>query len=103
MPSFYFRLHFRQFSEHTWDIRHLAERFPDSHIDVDKPEQSRGLAQAKAEQLLAKNGPNKLPALREISDLRLFFKQFLNPFWILLGVVAALNLVDYFSLKGTPG
>ena len=45
-------LHFRLFSEHTWDIEKLEQNFPDSNIAVDKPDKSKGLSQEKADELL---------------------------------------------------
>ena len=45
-------LHFRSFSEHTWDIEKLQQNFPTSNIAVDKPDKSKGLSQEKADELL---------------------------------------------------
>ena len=45
-------LHFRSFSEHTWDIEKLQQNFPASNIAVDKPDKSKGLSQGKADELL---------------------------------------------------
>jgi hypothetical protein len=42
------------------------------------------------------NGPNKLPAPPEISDLRLFLSQFLNLLWILLFGASTLSLIGFF-------
>lgn len=73
----------------------MATQFPDSGVSVIKPENSTGLSSEVATRLLNVTGPNRLPAPKEISDLRLFLNQFTSMFWILLGIVAALNLADY--------
>ncbi|PAV71600.1 hypothetical protein WR25_22369 isoform D [Diploscapter pachys] len=86
------------FSEHTWDIEKLEQNFPDSNIAVDKPDKSKGLSQEKADELLRINGPNILPKQKEMSDLELFIRQFLNILWILLIVAALLTLVSYFTM-----
>ncbi|KAI1704572.1 e1-E2 ATPase domain-containing protein [Ditylenchus destructor] len=86
-----------RYQEHTWNIPQIISNYRDSHIDEDKPEKSKGLDHGRARELLQINGPNKLPAPKEISDIKLFLKQFLNLLWILLAAAAALTLVSYFS------
>ncbi|PAV84326.1 hypothetical protein WR25_24799 [Diploscapter pachys] len=86
------------FSEHTWDIEKLQQNFLDSNIAVDKPDKSKGLSQEKADELLRVNGPNILPKQKEMSDLELFIRQFLNILWILLIVAALLTLVSFFTM-----
>ncbi|KAI1723202.1 e1-E2 ATPase domain-containing protein [Ditylenchus destructor] len=85
------------YHEHTWDIRETIRHNKDSNIDKENPERSKGLSSQKAREFLEQNGPNKLPAPKEISDWKLFIKQFMNMLWILLGVAAALTLVSYFA------
>ncbi|KAI1697156.1 e1-E2 ATPase domain-containing protein [Ditylenchus destructor] len=86
-----------RYQEHTWSIPQIILNYRDSHIDEDKPEKSKGLDHGRARDLLQINGPNKLPAPKEISDIKLFLKQFLNLLWILLAAAAALTLVSHFA------
>ena len=64
------------FSEHTWDIEHIAKRYRRSNIDIKNPRESKGLSTEKAHEYLERNGKNELPKPPEVSMLKLFFKQF---------------------------
>uniref|UniRef100_A0AC34F342 Cation-transporting P-type ATPase N-terminal domain-containing protein n=1 Tax=Panagrolaimus sp. ES5 TaxID=591445 RepID=A0AC34F342_9BILA len=85
------------FSEHTWDAEELSLNHNQSNINLKQPQQSKGLSQAAAADLLLRNGPNALPKPKEISDLRLFLKQFANLLWILLLVTDALSLIAFIA------
>jgi sodium/potassium-transporting ATPase subunit alpha len=85
------------FSEHTWDIEHIAHRYRRSNINKINPRESKGLPTAKAQEYLEKYGKNELPKPKEISMLRLFFKQFANLLWIMLLIVDALSLIAFIA------
>ncbi|KAI6183429.1 Cation-ATPase-N domain-containing protein [Aphelenchoides bicaudatus] len=84
------------YQEHFWDIKKLVAQHPESRIDIEKPDRSQGLTHQEAAERLRTNGPNKLPAPKEISDLRLFLSQFLNLLWGLLFAAATLSLIGFF-------
>jgi magnesium-transporting ATPase (P-type) len=85
------------FYEHTWNIDLLAHRFLRSNIDVAHPKESKGLYPAKAKEYLDRYGPNELPKPKEISNLKLFFKQFANLLWILLLIIDLLSLIGFIA------
>jgi sodium/potassium-transporting ATPase subunit alpha len=85
------------YREHTWDVAEIQKEYPTSRIDVNNPNRSQGLSSFEAKELLEVNGPNTLPKAKEISDLRLFISQFLNPLWLLLLFADVLSFVNFFS------
>lgn len=85
------------YSEHTWDLEKIVENHPNSRIDLKNIQQSKGLSNFQAKDLQMKNGPNSLPKPKEISDIALFIKQFLNLLWILLLATDFFALVAFVS------
>uniref|UniRef100_A0A914BV26 Cation-transporting P-type ATPase N-terminal domain-containing protein n=1 Tax=Acrobeloides nanus TaxID=290746 RepID=A0A914BV26_9BILA len=85
------------FCEHTWDVDRCEGFFKDSNINVRNPEQSKGLTKSQAEHLLEKHGPNELPKPKEMSDLELFLRQFLNLLWVVLAIASTLTLAGFFA------
>ncbi|KAI6242092.1 Cation-ATPase-N domain-containing protein [Aphelenchoides fujianensis] len=90
------------YHEHTWDLKRLIAEHPDSRIDAEHPERSQGLSTEKAKELLEKNGPNKLPEAKHVSDFKLFFMQFCNLLWLLMIAAATLSLVGYILDPSDP-
>ncbi|TKR89896.1 hypothetical protein L596_013935 [Steinernema carpocapsae] len=84
------------FVEHAMDHKQLASAFPRSNIVVDMPINSKGLSQSDAKVRLELDGPNALAPPKEISNLMLFLKQFMNAFWILQVGAGVLSLITYF-------
>ncbi|VDN52657.1 unnamed protein product, partial [Dracunculus medinensis] len=89
-------LYFSTFQEHRLTIKELAEQFPESNINVDDPPSSKGLSNDEADRRLLRDGSNVLAPPAEISNVKLFLRQFLNLFWILLIGAAILSLMTYF-------
>ncbi|VDK50044.1 unnamed protein product [Anisakis simplex] len=87
---------FSTFKEHRLTIAELAELYRSSRVNVESPSSSKGLAGQEAEQRLEKDGPNALAPPAEISNLKLFLRQFVNLFWILLIGAAILSMVTFF-------
>ncbi|KAH7729130.1 Protein CATP-1 a [Aphelenchoides avenae] len=100
------------YKEHTWDVSFLQTNFPSSNIDAYNPRDSKGLSYTEAKILLEvivlkhswssmlafqEHGPNMLPKAKEISDLRLYISQFLNPLWLLLLFADVLSFISYFT------
>ncbi|KAL3101482.1 hypothetical protein niasHT_020801 [Heterodera trifolii] len=84
------------FCEHTWDIVQLQENFPNSSVDAADVRRSRGIATEKAQLFLLRNGPNVLPAPKEMSSVELLIRQFWNLLWALLIGAATLSLLQFF-------
>ncbi|KAI3420118.1 hypothetical protein GPALN_003443 [Globodera pallida] len=84
------------FCEHTWDIVQLQDNFPESSIDTADVRRSRGLATDRALLFLQRNGPNVLPAPKEMSSVELLIRQFWNLLWALLIGAATLSLLQFF-------
>ncbi|KHN88767.1 Sodium/potassium-transporting ATPase subunit alpha-2 [Toxocara canis] len=84
------------FFEHRLTLLELQMQFVDSNIFVSKPNNSGGLTSKKASDKLAKDGPNVLLPPKEMGNLELFLRQFVNLFWILLIGAGILSLVTYF-------
>ncbi|KAL3100665.1 hypothetical protein niasHT_020944 [Heterodera trifolii] len=84
------------FCEHTWDIVQLQQNFPDSSVDAVDVRRSRGIATEKAQLFLLRNGPNVLPAPKEMSSVELLIRQFWNLLWALLIGAATLSLLQFF-------
>uniref|UniRef100_A0A914PJL4 Cation-transporting P-type ATPase N-terminal domain-containing protein n=1 Tax=Panagrolaimus davidi TaxID=227884 RepID=A0A914PJL4_9BILA len=86
-----------EISEHKWDAKKIASKFKESGINVENPMESNGLSESEAKNLLQKNGKNELPKAKEMSDLELFLRQFLNLLWVLLLVADGLSFIGYLS------
>ncbi|TKR73652.1 hypothetical protein L596_020938 [Steinernema carpocapsae] len=69
---------------------------PNSHINCANPKISKGLSKEAAEKRLQQDGPNVLAPPKEINNLMLFLRQFLNMFWILMMGASILSLITYF-------
>lgn len=82
-------------SEHKLALNDFSSLFPDSNIDSRDAWQSKGLSSEKAQQLLAKYGPNELTPPKQQSEIVRFLRQFLNLFMVLLNVAALLSIVLY--------
>ena len=85
------------FCEHTWNIDKIAHRFMRSNIDVRNPKETKGLSSEKAAEYLERFGKNELPKPKEISNWRLFIKQFANLLWILLLIIDLLSLIGFIA------
>uniref|UniRef100_A0A914PFW4 Cation-transporting P-type ATPase N-terminal domain-containing protein n=1 Tax=Panagrolaimus davidi TaxID=227884 RepID=A0A914PFW4_9BILA len=86
-----------EISEHKWGAKKIATKFKESGINVENPMESNGLSESDAKNLLQKNGKNELPKAKEMSDLELFLRQFLNLLWVLLLVADGLSFIGYLS------
>ncbi|KAK0412541.1 hypothetical protein QR680_006270 [Steinernema hermaphroditum] len=86
----------QSFTEHAMDAKQLATAFPRSNIAIDQPANSKGLSTSDAQVRLELDGPNALAPPKEISNLMLFLKQFLNAFWILQVGAGLLSIITYF-------
>ncbi|CAD5206669.1 unnamed protein product [Bursaphelenchus okinawaensis] len=84
------------FVEHHLTVAELQDVYPDSYIDVESPENSDGLSSTEARKRLRDGGKNVIKPPKEISNIRLFAKQFLYKFWILLIGAAVLSIITYF-------
>uniref|UniRef100_F1KSV6 Sodium/potassium-transporting ATPase subunit alpha-4 n=1 Tax=Ascaris suum TaxID=6253 RepID=F1KSV6_ASCSU len=84
------------FKEHQLTIAEIAQCYASSRINIDSPSSSKGLTTEEAETRLAKDGLNALAPPPEISNVKLFLRQFVNLFWILLIGAAILSLITYF-------
>jgi hypothetical protein len=42
---------FSNYQEHHWDLKRIVAEYPDSRINIEKPESSEGLTQEKAREL----------------------------------------------------
>ncbi|KAI1731463.1 e1-E2 ATPase domain-containing protein [Ditylenchus destructor] len=82
--------------EHHLSIEELHDVYHDSYIDVIFPERSDGLTSVEARKRLKDGGANVLKPPKKVSNLRLFAKQFLYKFWILLMGAAVLSCITYF-------
>uniref|UniRef100_A0A7E4ZY01 Cation_ATPase_N domain-containing protein n=1 Tax=Panagrellus redivivus TaxID=6233 RepID=A0A7E4ZY01_PANRE len=85
------------FCEQTWDMDKIVTHHSESGIDLKNPQKSTGMSSGRAGEQLLKLGPNALPKQKEISDIALFLKQFLNLLWVLLLVTDALSLIAFIS------
>ncbi|KAI6207698.1 Cation-ATPase-N domain-containing protein [Aphelenchoides besseyi] len=82
--------------EHRLTINEISEIYFDAYIDVEDPAQSDGLSVTEAKRRLQDGGANVIKPPKEISNLKLFAKQFLYKFWILLLGAAILSITIYF-------
>ncbi|KAI6226033.1 Cation-ATPase-N domain-containing protein [Aphelenchoides besseyi] len=82
--------------EHRLTINEISEIYFDACIDVEDPAQSDGLSVTEAKRRLQDGGANVIEPPKEISNLKLFAKQFLYKFWILLLGAAILSITIYF-------
>ena len=82
--------------EHHLTITEILDVYPDSFIDPECPERSDGLSTIEARKRLKDGGKNVIKAPRGPSNVKLFAKQFLYKFWILLLGAAFLSLLTYF-------
>uniref|UniRef100_A0AC35FRB4 Cation-transporting P-type ATPase N-terminal domain-containing protein n=1 Tax=Panagrolaimus sp. PS1159 TaxID=55785 RepID=A0AC35FRB4_9BILA len=85
------------FSEHTWGLDQLSHRHRRSNINHRNPKESKGLTSEQAAIYLERYGKNELPKPKEISNLKLFFKQFANLLWILLLIIDLLSLIGFIA------
>ncbi|TKR89788.1 hypothetical protein L596_013837 [Steinernema carpocapsae] len=83
------------FTEHRMKLTELAKMFSKSRINVSQPEKSAGLGQNDAKERFELDGPNVLTPPKQISSLKLFFKQFANFFFILQIVAGVISLITY--------
>ncbi|TKR89797.1 hypothetical protein L596_013845 [Steinernema carpocapsae] len=83
------------FTEHHLDVKQLASLFPKSRIKVDSPKNCVGLTDKDAKTRLEVDGPNRLEPPKEVSDLMLLAKQFLNVFWLIQVGAGILSLITY--------
>ncbi|KAK0412529.1 hypothetical protein QR680_006267 [Steinernema hermaphroditum] len=83
------------FTEHHLDVKQLATLFPKSRILVDSPKDSLGLSEKNAKIRFESDGPNRIEPPKDVSDLVLLGKQFLNVFWILQAGAGVLSIVTY--------
>ncbi|KAK0412533.1 hypothetical protein QR680_006268 [Steinernema hermaphroditum] len=83
------------FTEHAMDLSQLSKAFPATNVNSNQPEKSVGLSQRDAQTRFELDGPNILAPPKEISDLKLLLKQFLNVFWLLQIVAGVLSLITY--------
>ncbi|MFH4982672.1 hypothetical protein AB6A40_009381, partial [Gnathostoma spinigerum] len=83
------------FKEHHMTLDQLVILYPNSRINPSNPKEADGLSAQTAAEYLARDGPNMLKPPKEISNVQLFLRQFLNLFWILLIGAAFLSLVTY--------
>uniref|UniRef100_A0AC34F4S3 Cation-transporting P-type ATPase N-terminal domain-containing protein n=1 Tax=Panagrolaimus sp. ES5 TaxID=591445 RepID=A0AC34F4S3_9BILA len=86
-----------EISEHKWDAKKYASKFKESGINIENPLESKGLSASDAKKKLEENGKNELPKTKEMSDLELFLRQFLNLLWLLLLVADGLSFIGYLS------
>ncbi|VDM36739.1 unnamed protein product [Toxocara canis] len=84
------------FKEHQLTVTEIAQLYSASRINVESPATSKGLTTEEADARLAKDGLNALAPPAEISNVKLFLRQFVNLFWILLIGAAILSLITYF-------
>uniref|UniRef100_A0A183C2C6 Cation_ATPase_N domain-containing protein n=1 Tax=Globodera pallida TaxID=36090 RepID=A0A183C2C6_GLOPA len=82
--------------EHHLALDELRDVHPDSFIDVNSPEKSDGLSSEEAKKRLLDGGANVLAPPKRISNLKLFAKQFLYKFWLLLMGAALCTIFAYF-------
>ncbi|KAE9552572.1 hypothetical protein FO519_004229 [Halicephalobus sp. NKZ332] len=82
--------------EHHLTISEIVDVYPDSFIDVEYPDRSDGLSTVEARKRLKDGGMNIIKAPKGHSNVKLFAKQFLYKFWILLLGAAFLSLLTYF-------
>jgi magnesium-transporting ATPase (P-type) len=80
------------FSEHMYPLEVVAEKF-ETNIDYKDPTKSHGLTTAKAEELLAKMGPNVLTPPPRVPLWLLFLLQFANLLMVLLMITALLCII----------
>uniref|UniRef100_A0A914HDA1 Cation-transporting P-type ATPase N-terminal domain-containing protein n=1 Tax=Globodera rostochiensis TaxID=31243 RepID=A0A914HDA1_GLORO len=81
--------------EHHLALDELRDVHPDSFIDVNSPEKSDGLSSEEAKKRLLDGGANVLAPPKRISNLKLFAKQFLYKFWLLLMGAALCTIFAY--------
>uniref|UniRef100_A0A914EHQ3 Cation-transporting P-type ATPase N-terminal domain-containing protein n=1 Tax=Acrobeloides nanus TaxID=290746 RepID=A0A914EHQ3_9BILA len=89
------------YCEHTWDLDRVRDSYPSSKINIRNPGHSQGLSSSEAKQLLEKNGPNALPKAKEITDLELLGRQFLNFLWGLLLLAAVFSFISFIRQEKT--
>uniref|UniRef100_A0AC34QCL7 Cation-transporting P-type ATPase N-terminal domain-containing protein n=1 Tax=Panagrolaimus sp. JU765 TaxID=591449 RepID=A0AC34QCL7_9BILA len=82
--------------EHHLTVNELLDVYPDSYIDPEFPERSDGLSTIEVKKRLKDGGLNIIKPPKSQSNLKLFAKQFLYKFWILLIGAAFLSLLTYF-------
>ncbi|CAK5064399.1 unnamed protein product [Meloidogyne enterolobii] len=82
--------------EHYLTLEELRDIHPDSFIDLNAPEKSDGLSSEEAKKRLKDGGANVLAPPKRISNLKLFAKQFLYKFWLLLMGAALCTIFTYF-------
>ena len=81
--------------EHLLSIDQLAKRYPSSCIDVERPNNSKGLSTEESAALLAKNGPNVLVGAKEQSEVIKFLSHFTDVLILMLLLAAALAFLAY--------
>nr|CAD2191607.1 unnamed protein product [Meloidogyne enterolobii] len=85
--------------EHYLTLEELRDIHPDSFIDLNAPEKSDGLSSEEAKKRLKDGGANVLAPPKRISNLKLFAKQFLYKFWLLLMGAALCTIFTYVCLQ----
>lgn len=77
------------------EIKDIAQRHPESRIDVTNAENSSGLSSQEAEARLVTYGKNVLTPPPKTPEWLLLLRQFKNTFLILLNVSGVLSVVAY--------
>uniref|UniRef100_A0A1I7Z2M4 Cation_ATPase_N domain-containing protein n=1 Tax=Steinernema glaseri TaxID=37863 RepID=A0A1I7Z2M4_9BILA len=83
------------FTEHQMDVSQLGKMYPNSNVNPSLPDRSTGLSAKDAQVRFELDGPNILTPPKEISNLKLLLKQFLNVFWLLQIAAGILSLITY--------
>ena len=93
----------REHAEHLYDLGALAQVHPASRITPNHPQNSAGLSRDEARRILERDGPNRLTPAEKESIYWTFFKQYTNPFLILLMCAAGLAILGYGLLDVQNG
>uniref|UniRef100_A0AC35FLW7 Cation-transporting P-type ATPase N-terminal domain-containing protein n=1 Tax=Panagrolaimus sp. PS1159 TaxID=55785 RepID=A0AC35FLW7_9BILA len=95
-PEERFQLVGNSYVEHHLTIYEICDVYADSFIDPEFPERGDGLSTVEARKRLKDGGMNIINPPKEQSNMKLFMKQFLYKFWLLLLGAAFLSLLTYF-------
>uniref|UniRef100_A0AC34GR78 Cation-transporting P-type ATPase C-terminal domain-containing protein n=2 Tax=Panagrolaimus sp. ES5 TaxID=591445 RepID=A0AC34GR78_9BILA len=95
-PEERFQLVGNSYVEHHLTIYEICDVYADSFIDPEFPERGDGLSTVEARKRLKDGGMNIINPPKEQSNIKLFMKQFLYKFWLLLLGAAFLSLLTYF-------
>uniref|UniRef100_A0A7E4V984 Cation_ATPase_N domain-containing protein n=1 Tax=Panagrellus redivivus TaxID=6233 RepID=A0A7E4V984_PANRE len=84
------------FVEHTLSVAQIRNVYEDTFIDAEYIERSDGLSTIEARKRLKDGGANIITPPKEEANIKLFMRQFLYKFWVLLLGAAFLSLLTYF-------